>query len=40
MQSAGGLATVAEVTARLNGTWTVRPDADGGGKSVWVTLPL
>jgi two-component sensor histidine kinase len=39
-QSTGGLATVAEVTARLNGTWTVRPDADGGGKSVWVTLPL
>ncbi|MFH8553955.1 ATP-binding protein [Streptomyces celluloflavus] len=39
-QSSGGLATVAEVTADWGGTWTVRPDADGGGKSVWITLPL
>ncbi len=39
-QSPGGLATVAELTAEWGGTWTVRPDADGGGKSVWITLPL
>ncbi len=39
-QSPGGLATVAEVTAERGGTWTVRPDADGGGKAVWITLPL
>lgn len=36
----GGLPIVAEVTAELGGTCTVRRDADGGGKSVWVTLPL
>ncbi|MFE7607020.1 ATP-binding protein [Streptomyces celluloflavus] len=39
-QSMGGLATVAEVTTACGGTWTVRPDADGGGKGVWITLPL
>ncbi|UKY48554.1 ATP-binding protein [Streptomyces inhibens] len=40
LQSPGGLATVAEVITDWGGTWTVRPDADGGGKSVWITLPL
>lgn len=35
-----GLATVMDVTLSLGGTAVVRPDADGGGKSVWVTLPL
>ncbi|MFF4948637.1 ATP-binding protein [Streptomyces chattanoogensis] len=39
-QSTGGLATVAEVLTAWGGTWTVRPDADGGGKGVWITLPL
>ncbi|MGD3110480.1 ATP-binding protein [Streptomyces sp. YGL11-2] len=39
-QSMGGLATVAEVTAEWGGTWTVRPDADGGGKTIWITVPL
>ncbi|HEY9372111.1 ATP-binding protein [Streptomyces sp.] len=36
----GGLATVAEVTAQHGGTCVLRRDADGGGKSVWITLPL
>ncbi|WP_326580686.1 ATP-binding protein [Actinacidiphila glaucinigra] len=36
----GGLAVVAEILAELGGTGTVRPDADSGGKSIWVTLPL
>ncbi|WP_314612894.1 ATP-binding protein [Streptomyces stackebrandtii] len=36
----GGLATVAEVTAEHGGTCVLRRDADGGGKSVWITLPL
>ncbi|ARF58064.1 ATP-binding protein [Streptomyces gilvosporeus] len=39
-QSRGGLATVAELATEWGGTWTVRPDADGGGKGVWITLPL
>ncbi|WP_328395344.1 ATP-binding protein [Streptomyces sp. NBC_00390] len=36
----GGLATIAEVTAGIGGTCVLRQDADGGGKSVWTTLPL
>ncbi|MFC9831253.1 two-component sensor histidine kinase [Streptomyces albogriseolus] len=36
----GGLATVLELTHALGGTAVVRGDADGPGKSVWVTLPL
>ncbi|MEV0375455.1 ATP-binding protein [Streptomyces sp. NPDC050636] len=39
-QSPGGLATVAEVITDLDGTWTVHPDEYGGGKTVWITLPL
>jgi signal transduction histidine kinase len=35
-----GLATVAELTHQLGGTAVVRRDADGHGKSIWVTLPL
>ncbi|MFF0226919.1 ATP-binding protein [Streptomyces sp. NPDC004629] len=36
----GGLATVMELTLGLDGTADVRMDADRGGKSIWVTLPL
>jgi anti-sigma regulatory factor (Ser/Thr protein kinase) len=36
----GGLATVMELTLGLSGTAVVRPDADGQGKSIWITLPL
>ncbi|MFF3751549.1 ATP-binding protein [Streptomyces sp. NPDC002018] len=36
----GGLATVVELTLGLGGTAVVRGDADGRGKSIWVTLPL
>ncbi|WP_406728953.1 ATP-binding protein [Streptomyces sp. GD-15H] len=36
----GGLATVVELTHELGGTAVVRGDADGRGKSVWITLPL
>ncbi len=35
-----GLATVVELTHGLGGTAVVRGDADGGGKSIWITLPL
>lgn len=35
-----GLATVVEMTMELGGTAAVRPDADGRGKSIWITLPL
>ncbi|MFF7469090.1 ATP-binding protein [Streptomyces sp. NPDC008092] len=35
-----GLATVMELTLALGGTAVVRADADGGGKSIWITLPL
>jgi hypothetical protein len=35
-----GLATVVELTLALSGTAVVRGDADGGGKSIWITLPL
>ncbi|EKX66261.1 ATP-binding protein [Streptomyces ipomoeae] len=36
----GGLATVMELTLALGGTAVVRADADGRGKSIWITLPL
>ncbi|WP_105968169.1 ATP-binding protein [Streptomyces geranii] len=36
----GGLATVMELTLGLSGTAVVRGDADGQGKSIWITLPL
>lgn len=35
-----GLATVVELTLGLGGSAVVRADADGQGKSVWITLPL
>ncbi|MGW7365340.1 ATP-binding protein [Streptomyces sp. NPDC054841] len=35
-----GLATVVELTLGLGGTAVVRADADGQGKSIWITLPL
>ncbi|MFJ5546864.1 ATP-binding protein [Streptomyces sp. NPDC093225] len=35
-----GLATVAELTIERGGTAVVRADADGCGKSIWITLPL
>lgn len=35
-----GLAVTAELVAEHEGTATVRPDIDGRGKTVWVTLPL
>ncbi|MFF7680089.1 ATP-binding protein [Actinacidiphila glaucinigra] len=35
-----GLATVVELALSLGGTGVVRGDADGGGKSIWITLPL
>ncbi|PVC88038.1 ATP-binding protein [Streptomyces sp. CS131] len=35
-----GLATVMELTRGLGGGAVVRGDADEGGKSIWVTLPL
>ncbi|MFF4508258.1 ATP-binding protein [Streptomyces sp. NPDC001401] len=37
---AGGLATVMELTLGLGGSAVVRGDADGKGKSIWITLPL
>ena len=36
----GGLSTVMELTLGLGGTAVVRGDADGNGKSIWITLPL
>ncbi|MCX4967944.1 ATP-binding protein [Streptomyces sp. NBC_00654] len=38
--SSGGLGTVMELTLGLGGTAVVRGDADGEGKSIWITLPL
>ncbi|MFJ3924605.1 ATP-binding protein [Streptomyces sp. NPDC090022] len=35
-----GLATVIEMTMELGGTAVARPDPDGRGKSIWITLPL
>ncbi|MGW9028147.1 ATP-binding protein [Streptomyces sp. NPDC055722] len=37
---AGGLGTVVELVLDLGGTAVIRGDADGLGKSIWVTLPL
>jgi anti-sigma regulatory factor (Ser/Thr protein kinase) len=37
---AGGLGTVMELVLGLAGTAVVRADADGGGKSIWIPLPL
>jgi hypothetical protein len=37
---AGGLAIVMELVLGLGGTAVVRGDADGGGKSIWITLPV
>ncbi|MDX3696707.1 ATP-binding protein [Streptomyces europaeiscabiei] len=37
---AGGLGTVMELTLGLGGTAVVRGDADGKGKSIWISLPL
>ncbi|MFJ8113304.1 ATP-binding protein [Streptomyces sp. NPDC096132] len=37
---AGGLGTVMELVITLGGTAVVRGDADGQGKSIWITLPL
>jgi hypothetical protein len=37
---AGGLGTVMELVLGLGGTAVVRSDADGKGKSIWITLPL
>jgi hypothetical protein len=36
----GGLATVMDLTLGLGGSAVVRGDADGQGKSIWITLPL
>lgn len=36
----GGLAVVRELVLALGGTAVVRGDADGAGKSIWITLPL
>ncbi|WP_442814151.1 ATP-binding protein [Streptomyces sp. NBC_01761] len=38
--SASGLGTVLELTLGLGGTAVIRGDADGKGKSIWITLPL
>lgn len=35
-----GLGVVMELTLNLGGTAVVRGDADGKGKSIWITLPL
>ncbi|MFJ8105900.1 ATP-binding protein [Streptomyces sp. NPDC096132] len=37
---ASGLGTVMEFVIALGGTAVVRGDADGRGKSIWITLPL
>lgn len=37
---ATGLGTVMELTLGLGGSAVVRGDADGRGKSIWITLPL
>lgn len=36
----GGLATVMELVLAVGGTAVVRGDADGRGKTIWITLPL
>ncbi|MEV1063629.1 ATP-binding protein [Streptomyces sp. NPDC050263] len=37
---ASGLGTVMELVITMGGTAVVRGDADGRGKSIWITLPL
>ncbi|WP_405895267.1 ATP-binding protein [Streptomyces sp. NBC_01527] len=37
---ASGLGIVMELTLGLGGTAVIRGDADGQGKSIWITLPL
>ncbi|ASN22824.1 ATP-binding protein [Streptomyces pluripotens] len=39
-ETGGGLGTVMELVLGLGGTAVARADADGEGKSIWVTLPL
>ena len=36
----GGLGAVMDLTLGLGGTAVIRADADGLGKSIWITLPL
>jgi anti-sigma regulatory factor (Ser/Thr protein kinase) len=36
----GGLGTVMELVHGLGGTAVISADADGGGKSIWIILPL
>ncbi|NUU20256.1 MAG: ATP-binding protein [Streptomycetaceae bacterium] len=35
-----GLALIAELVAEHGGMHTARPDIDGAGKTVWITMPL
>ncbi|WP_031224092.1 ATP-binding protein [Streptomyces roseochromogenus] len=39
-RGSGGLGTVMELVLGLRGTAVARADADGKGKSIWITLPL
>ncbi|MGA5135504.1 ATP-binding protein [Streptomyces olivoreticuli] len=39
-ESTGGLRVVAELLAERSGACAVVPDADGGGKNIWITLPI
>ncbi|WP_058042002.1 ATP-binding protein [Streptomyces roseifaciens] len=36
----GGLRLIAELTAELCGSCTVLRDVDGGGKTIWISLPI
>ncbi|MEU1818426.1 ATP-binding protein [Streptomyces roseifaciens] len=38
--AAGGLRLIDELTAELCGSCTVLRDADGGGKTIWISLPI
>lgn len=40
LPGAGGLAAIVEVMDWSGGTSVIRRDTDGGGKTVWNTLPL
>ncbi|MCD9195176.1 ATP-binding protein [Streptomyces albireticuli] len=35
----GGLGLIGELTTELGGAFSVLPDADGGGKNIWIVLP-